>query len=805
MHRISLINRLPGTKTQRVFSGHLETNASGSWVADAVNPDLVLARWSVYGHSASQLPSAVDSGLLYPSAVDASCPDALDLNLTGVTSLTLRRCGVVGIINRVSGQPLTPTSIAITDTATTITFPGGTAGRYRLFLSEVSEIGCDPGDFVDGRLELPLTYAVLHSVVDGVATKPWSALTYADNKTYVSFAEGYSTVSTLLIAPAMLLPVTFEDGTVSLRLGCEYPMLQLGINGVATPVDSTVYNGFTYIDLTTEASPLQLVVSPWVYYTINPKATEGNQGSIVRFMTAETATADQIQSAVLLSHAHANLSSLARLTVNNGVLMVDGVAINTTELEETVDALVALLNNFTLPSHTHSMLQVDGLGAALSGKSATGHGHSLTEIANLKTVLLGKSNDGHSHEPDNITGLVVALATLATGLDTHTQPQSRVTNLVTDLGNKLNGTSVSALPASPVVNRLYVLTDDDVTFKAARGIYMWTGEAWLCVVQSYAYDLGELAGTVTLPAVSNVSYTGAVTDATTFVFPKRINPGNIVLQLNDGGSYVVSWPSNVQWAEDALPVLSVDATDWLVFASSNGYDWHGTLQIRGVVPVAREMISTWVTTTTNVEAVLPLVAAGHYNLTVDWGDGTVTTVRSYDDDGARHTYAAAGTYTVTLRGLATHWSFNNAGSKDLITAVTNLGDLGWTSLNGAFYGCNNLTSVAGGVTEQVTDFTNCFRACPLVVPNLSTWDMSAALTISGMFYNAVSANPDLAGITMPLVTVMTNAFRGMVSFTRTLSAAMFWENVNVTEYLNCFTDSINIANYGDIPNGWKGL
>ena len=40
-----------------------------------------------------------------------------------------------------------------------------------------------------------------------------------------------------------------------------------------------------------------------------------------------------------------------------------------------------------------------------------------------------------------------------------------------------------------------------------------------------------------------------------------------------------------------------------------------------------------------------------YNFTVDWGDGTVNTVTSFDDINATHEYATTGTYNITIRGL----------------------------------------------------------------------------------------------------------------------------------------------------------
>ena len=55
---------------------------------------------------------------------------------------------------------------------------------------------------------------------------------------------------------------------------------------------------------------------------------------------------------------------------------------------------------------------------------------------------------------------------------------------------------------------------------------------------------------------------------------------------------------------------------------------------------------------------LPLY--GTVNATVNWGDGNNNT---YTVEGLQeHTYAAEGTYTVSISGSLTHFGYGNAGS-----------------------------------------------------------------------------------------------------------------------------------------------
>lgn len=49
----------------------------------------------------------------------------------------------------------------------------------------------------------------------------------------------------------------------------------------------------------------------------------------------------------------------------------------------------------------------------------------------------------------------------------------------------------------------------------------------------------------------------------------------------------------------------------------------------------------------------------NYNFTVDYGDGTIKKVTSYNDENRIHTYANAGTYEVSITGLCEGWSFTS--------------------------------------------------------------------------------------------------------------------------------------------------
>ncbi len=179
----------------------------------------------------------------------------------------------------------------------------------------------------------------------------------------------------------------------------------------------------------------------------------------------------------------------------------------------------------------------------------------------------------------------------------------------------------------------------------------------------------------------------------------------------------------------------------------------------GTLCAAADFVSVWRVAEDDLQVVLPVPQGFDYDFQVDWGDGASGQVTAWDDEDAAHTYAQAGTYTVTLRGRVEAWSFwKIPHSKDKIIAVNNLGSVGWRSFFGAFLACENLKEVAGGDTAQVTDMRYMFYLAPLAVPDTTGWDTSAVTNMAGMFWFAKAANPEVSNWNTAAVTDMSFMF-----------------------------------------------
>ncbi len=206
--------------------------------------------------------------------------------------------------------------------------------------------------------------------------------------------------------------------------------------------------------------------------------------------------------------------------------------------------------------------------------------------------------------------------------------------------------------------------------------------------------------------------------------------------------------------------------------------------VGGTLLAAADFVSVWEVSDDNLQVVLPVPRGFNYDFKVDWGDGTHGQVTAWDDAEATHTYAQAGTYTLTLSGLVEAWSFwKIPHSKNMITAVTNLGSVGWRNFFGAFLACANLTEVAGGDTSQVTDMRYMFAHAPLATPDTSGWDTAQVTDMAGMFWQAKSANPEVSNWDTAKVTDMSYMFSAAGSASPEVSN---WKVAQVTSMRGMF-------------------
>jgi Putative Ig domain/PKD domain len=127
------------------------------------------------------------------------------------------------------------------------------------------------------------------------------------------------------------------------------------------------------------------------------------------------------------------------------------------------------------------------------------------------------------------------------------------------------------------------------------------------------------------------------------------------------------------------------------------------------------------TTADNESFTLGLIPGEAYNATVDWGDGSTTPMvmaTFTTETNPAHTYAAAGTYTVSITGT----DINGCpgvqlydGDSQKVYELKQWGGHIWKTMFYAFGGCSNMTITATdhttARTENVTSFSSAFYSC----------------------------------------------------------------------------------------------
>ena len=179
---------------------------------------------------------------------------------------------------------------------------------------------------------------------------------------------------------------------------------------------------------------------------------------------------------------------------------------------------------------------------------------------------------------------------------------------------------------------------------------------------------------------------------------------------------------------------------------------------------------------------LPLY--GSVNVTVDWGDGTTPqTITTTGDHN--HTYAAEGTYNVSITGSLSQFGHgqNSYSNANKLTKVTSFGNLGLTSLSGAFYNAENLTEVPAALPITVTNLSYMFHYAPSFNQDIGGWDVSRVISMSFMFCSAYGFNQDIGGWDVSSVTNMNSMFSFANSFNQDIGG---WDVSSVTNMAGMF-------------------
>ena len=269
------------------------------------------------------------------------------------------------------------------------------------------------------------------------------------------------------------------------------------------------------------------------------------------------------------------------------------------------------------------------------------------------------------------------------------------------------------------------------------------------------------------------------------------------------------------------PTVEISSTGYTVTASNGGGSTSCSLSI--AVAAANSFTFTIAAGSrgAGLTFTLPLGTSPSYthDFTVDWGDSSTSTITAYNDPDRIHTYATAGTYTVTLRGTCEYFAFNNGGSKlAMWTLVSMAGNMGFKVLN--FYGCIGLTTVVAlgnltALTTAVSMFDSCvaltaipahiFDGCPAITSFQYAFygcnHVVQALDGDIFRYNVLANNYNA---TFYACAGLTGHGWGDASAPNTI---MYWPtqpgHAALVSNAQCFRNCTALDSYSSIPVAWR--
>jgi gliding motility-associated-like protein len=150
---------------------------------------------------------------------------------------------------------------------------------------------------------------------------------------------------------------------------------------------------------------------------------------------------------------------------------------------------------------------------------------------------------------------------------------------------------------------------------------------------------------------------------------------------------------------------------------------------------------------------------------------------------------------------------NSGTDSNRLTLVEQWGGTAWTSMQRAFYDCQNLQITATDVPNLsgVTDMSSMFESCRnLNSPsNIGTWNTANVTNMTFMFYDATVFNQDLGAWNTAAVTNMSTMFSEALAFNQDIGS---WNTAAVTDmsdmfgYTTAFNHDIGSWNTGAVTD-----
>lgn len=165
---------------------------------------------------------------------------------------------------------------------------------------------------------------------------------------------------------------------------------------------------------------------------------------------------------------------------------------------------------------------------------------------------------------------------------------------------------------------------------------------------------------------------------------------------------------------------------------------------------------------------LPLINSGSYSCLVNWGDGNINNINSYNQSETLHTYVNPGTYTIKVYGQIEGFRANEYGDELKLIDVSKWGDL-VISTGNSFLGCANLVCTAIDEPNLTTDsLTEMFEDCENFNGPIGNMDTTGVTQMNDTFNDCTNFNQPI-NFDFALVTSMERLFFDCTNFNQPLN------------------------------------
>ena len=196
-----------------------------------------------------------------------------------------------------------------------------------------------------------------------------------------------------------------------------------------------------------------------------------------------------------------------------------------------------------------------------------------------------------------------------------------------------------------------------------------------------------------------------------------------------------------------------------------------------------QFITTWKTNNYGISKDNQVTIPGRGSYNIAWQEvGNVQNKGTAQGKNATTiTFPKVGIYRISISGglQQLNFSYLRSDNAKLLT-IEQWGNIAWTTMQGAFVDCKNLTYNATDIPDlsRVKSMSQMFYGCSVFNGDISNWDVSQVINMEGLFKKATLFNQPIGKWNTSNVVNMKEMFSGAQAFNQPIGE---WNTSKVTD------------------------